>query len=59
VPADVNRALTNGDKIWVEQGGRTEMQTVNSTIRLNGHTNFSFSPWKATPRKFNSLSARC
>jgi hypothetical protein len=20
VPADVNRALTNGDKIWVEQG---------------------------------------
>jgi hypothetical protein len=42
VPADVNRALTNGDKIWVEQGGRTEMQTVNSTIRLNGHTNFSF-----------------
>ena len=42
VPADVNRALTSGDKIWVEQGGRTEMQTVNSTIRLNGHTNFSF-----------------
>jgi len=42
VPADVNRALTNGDKIWVEQGGRTEMQTVNSTIRLNGHTNFAF-----------------
>jgi len=42
VPADLNRALTNGDKIWVEQGGRTEMQTVNSTIRLNGHTNFSF-----------------
>ena len=32
-PADLNRALTNGDKIWVEQGGRTEMQTVNSTIR--------------------------
>jgi hypothetical protein len=42
VPADVNRALTNGDKIWVEQGGRTELQTVNSTVRLNGHTNFSF-----------------
>lgn len=42
VPADVNRALTTGDKIWVEQGGRTELQTVNSIIRLNGHTNFSF-----------------
>ncbi|HEV1287441.1 MAG TPA: DUF6600 domain-containing protein [Bryobacteraceae bacterium] len=42
VPADLNRALTTGDKIWVEQGGRTELQTVNSTVRLNGHTNFSF-----------------
>jgi hypothetical protein len=42
VPADLNRALTTGDKIWVEQGGRTEIQTVNSVIRLNGHTNFSF-----------------
>ncbi len=42
VPADLNRALTTGDKIWVEQGGRTEIQTVNSAIRLNGHTNFSF-----------------
>src|SRR5271170_2670865 len=41
-PADLNRALTTGDKIWVEQGGRTEIQTVNSAIRLNGHTNFSF-----------------
>ena len=42
VPADVNRPLTNGDKLWVEQGGRTELQTVNSVVRLNGHTNFSF-----------------
>jgi hypothetical protein len=42
VPADLNRALTTGDKIWVEQGGRTEIQTVNSVVRLNGHTNFSF-----------------
>ena len=41
-PADLNRALTTGDKVWVEQGGRTEIQTVNSAIRLNGHTNFSF-----------------
>ena len=42
VPADLNRALTTGDKIWVEQGGRTEIQTFNSEIRLNGHTNLSF-----------------
>jgi hypothetical protein len=42
VPADLNRALTTGDKIWVEQGGRTEIQTANSVVRLNGHTNFSF-----------------
>ncbi len=42
VAADLNRALTTGDKIWVEQGGRTEIQTVNSVVRLNGHTNFSF-----------------
>lgn len=42
VPADLNRALTSGDKLWVEQGGRTEIQTVNSIVRLNGHTNFSF-----------------
>jgi hypothetical protein len=42
VPADLNRALTSGDKLWVEQGGRTEIQTVNSVVRLNGHTNFSF-----------------
>ena len=42
VDADLNRALTTGDKLWVEDGGRTEFQTVNSTIRLNGHTNFSF-----------------
>jgi hypothetical protein len=41
-PADLNRALTTGDKIWVEQGGRLEIQTVNSAVRLNGHTNFSF-----------------
>ena len=42
VPVDLNRALTTGDKVWVEQGGRAEIQTVNSTVRLNGHTNFSF-----------------
>ena len=42
VAADLNRALTTGDKVWVEQGGRTEIQTVNSVVRLNGHTNFSF-----------------
>jgi len=41
-PADVNRALTTGDKIWVETGGRTEIQTMDSVIRLNGHTNFQF-----------------
>jgi hypothetical protein len=41
-PADVNRALTTGDKLWVETGGRTEIQTINSVIRLNGHTNFQF-----------------
>ena len=42
IPADLNRALTTGDKVWVEHGGRTEIQTVNSEIRLNGHTNLSF-----------------
>ncbi len=41
-PADLNRALTTGDKLWIETGGRAEIQTVNSAIRLNGHTNFSF-----------------
>ncbi len=43
-PADLNRALTTGDKIWVEQGGRTEIQTLNSAIRLNGHTTSRSSP---------------
>src|SRR5580658_9479618 len=28
VDADLNRALTTGDKLWVEDGGRTEFQTV-------------------------------
>jgi hypothetical protein len=42
VAAEVNRAITTGDKIWVEQGGRAEIQTANSVVRLNGHTNFSF-----------------
>jgi hypothetical protein len=41
-PADLNRALTTGDKLWIETGGRAEIQTINSAIRLNGHTNFSF-----------------
>jgi hypothetical protein len=42
VDADLNRALTTGDKLWVEDGGRSEIQTANSVVRLNGHTNFSF-----------------
>jgi hypothetical protein len=42
VAVDLNRPLTTGDKVWVEQGGRAEIQTVNSALRLSGHTNFSF-----------------
>lgn len=40
--AVLNRPLTHGDRVWVEQGGRAELQTGSTVIRLDGNTGFAF-----------------
>lgn len=42
VPADVNRPMTTGDRLWTEEGSRAEVHLGSAAIRLNGRTNFSF-----------------
>lgn len=39
--AVLNRPLTSGDKLWVENAGRAELQIGSSTIHLNEDTSFS------------------
>lgn len=40
--AVLNRPLTTGDKLWVEENGRAELQVDSSTIHLDHGTGFSF-----------------
>ncbi|MEO7142583.1 MAG: DUF6600 domain-containing protein [Bryobacteraceae bacterium] len=40
--ATLNRPMTTGDKLWVDDGGRAELHIGTAAMRLNGHTGFSF-----------------
>jgi hypothetical protein len=40
--AALNRPLTDGDRLWVENGGRAELQMGSSTVHLDEKTGFSF-----------------
>lgn len=40
--AVLNRPLTDGDRVWVENGGRAELQMGSSTVHLDENTGFSF-----------------
>lgn len=40
--AVLNRPLTSGDKLWVDVGGRAELQADSATIHLDHGTGFSF-----------------
>ena len=40
--AVLNRPLTSGDRLWVDNAARAELQTGSSTIYLNQGTGFSF-----------------
>src|ERR1700722_14349520 len=42
VPAELNRPLTTGDRLWTEAGARVEVNLGSSAMRLSGRTNFSF-----------------
>jgi hypothetical protein len=42
VPADVNRPLTTGDHLWIDEGARAELHIGASAIRLNSRTAFEF-----------------
>jgi hypothetical protein len=41
-PAQLNRPLTTGDKLWTERSSRVEIQVSQMAIRLDGETGFSF-----------------
>lgn len=40
--AVLNRPLTSGDRVWVENGGRAELQIGSSAVYLDGNTGFGF-----------------
>ncbi len=42
VPAEPNRPLTTGDRLWTEEGSRAEMNLGTAVFRLNSRTNFTF-----------------
>jgi hypothetical protein len=42
VPAEANRPMTTGDRLWTEEGARAEMNVGSLAFRLNGRTNFTF-----------------
>src|SRR5579871_6386473 len=42
VPANPNRPLITGDRLWVDQNSRAEMHIGGSALRLNAGTAFSF-----------------
>jgi hypothetical protein len=41
-PADFNRPLTSGDHIWVDDGGRAELQIGSAALRLGPRTALEF-----------------
>jgi hypothetical protein len=42
VPAELNRPMTTGDRLWTEEGSRAEMNLGSLAFRLNSRTNFTF-----------------
>jgi hypothetical protein len=42
VPAEPNRPMTTGDRLWTEEGSRAEMNLGSAAFRMNGRTNFTF-----------------
>ena len=42
VPAEANRPMTTGDRLWTEDGARAEMNVGSLVFRVNGRTNFAF-----------------
>jgi len=40
--ADVNRPITRGDRLWIDQDSRAELQIGSAAIRLSDQTGFSF-----------------
>ncbi|WP_293852829.1 DUF6600 domain-containing protein [Steroidobacter sp.] len=40
--ASINRPLTSGDRLWVEKGGRAELQIGSAAVYLDGDTGFGF-----------------
>jgi hypothetical protein len=42
VPAEPNRPMTTGDRLWTEEGSRAEMNLGSAAFRLNSRTNFTF-----------------
>ncbi len=42
VPAEPNRPMTTGDRLWTEEGSRAEMSLGSAAFRLNSRTNFTF-----------------
>ncbi|HEV1287439.1 MAG TPA: DUF6600 domain-containing protein [Bryobacteraceae bacterium] len=42
VPAEPNRPLTTGDRLWTEEGSRAELNFGSAAFRLNSRTNFTF-----------------
>src|SRR5258708_6599556 len=42
VPADINRPLTTGDHLWIDEGARAELHIGAAALRLNSRTAFEF-----------------
>jgi hypothetical protein len=42
VPAEINRPLISGDKLWTDNGARAELQIGSSAIRVDAQTSFNF-----------------
>ncbi len=42
VPAEANRPMTTGDRLWTEEGARVEMNLGSLAFRLSSRTNFTF-----------------
>ncbi len=42
LPAQINRPLTTGDHIWVDEGGRAELHAGAAAVRLDSRTAFEF-----------------
>jgi hypothetical protein len=42
VQADVNRPLTTGDHLWIDEGARAELHIGTAALRINSRTAFEF-----------------